>query len=407
MKTEKKSMSNQPKKTKKKVVKKAVIKNTKKKEKTTNKRAIKAVKKKTIKKEVKKRQPKKAASKNISSKKSISPKKVALKKEKKPIGRTMEQEVSKLFVTASTVVIGSSESNLNSEEKKSLITDLEILELEKKKKTYWSDDTEKAVVEFLKHDCNYYQLQLERYFDECAKKKCDPDIDYVNKMQENYEWSSALEIISKKDKIYKEHIHKPLNRLVENIIFNFKLFRQGIDIKTLQADCLSFVYGKFSNFNPEKNTKSFSFFGTIAKHYLMGEKKETDKGHQVNLDYDDHKEEADGKELFNPNEKSDLDKSYNLFSHVIDSIESEIQKKLNNPNEKKSLSDNDLKVADAIVNIFKNHELIGAYNKNHVYHLIKEYTSLQTKDITYSLARFRVFYRLLKQDFIKQNVNKD
>jgi hypothetical protein len=286
-------------------------------------------------------------------------------------------------------------------------TDTEILELEKKRKTYWTEDTEKAVVEFLSNDCNFFQVRLEKYLEECKKKKIDPDFEYVEELQQKYEWACGSEVMFTKELIYKKHIHKPLNRLVENIIFNFKLFRPGVDIKTTQSDCLSFVYGKFANFNPDKNAKSFSFFGTIAKHYLMGEKKDIDKSQQVNLDYDDHKEEADRRDVMEIGEKSDLDTSFSLFSFVISSLEGEIQKKLNFPDEKKGLSDNDLKVADAIVQIFKSHELLGAYNKNHVYHLIKEYTGLQTKDITYSLARFRVFYRLLKQDFIKDSQNED
>ena len=286
-------------------------------------------------------------------------------------------------------------------------TDTEILELEKKRKTYWTEDTEKAVVEFLSNDCNFFQVRLEKYLEECKKKKIDPDFEYVEELQQKYEWACGSEVMFKKELIYKKHIHKPLNRLVENIIFNFKLFRPGVDIKTTQSDCLSFVYGKFANFNPDKNAKSFSFFGTIAKHYLMGEKKDIDKSQQVNLDYDDHKEEADRRDVMEIGEKSDLDTSFSLFSFVISSLEGEIEKKLNFPDEKKGLSDNDLKVADAIVQIFKSHELLGAYNKNHVYHLIKEYTGLQTKDITYSLARFRVFYRLLKQDFIKDSQNED
>jgi hypothetical protein len=158
---------------------------------------------------------------------------------------------------------------------------------------------------------------------------------------------------------------------------------------------LSFVYGKFANFNPGKNTKSFSYFGTVAKHYLQGEKKELDKFIQTNLDYDCHRDEADGVDTFELHDKSDLDTSYTLFKHVIKSIEDEL--------DKGHLSENDMRVGDAIIQIFKNHEILGAYNKNHVYQLIKENTGLQTKDITYSLSRFRVFYRLLKQDFIKRD----
>lgn len=301
-------------------------------------------------------------------------------------------------------------SEIEKTEDQSVVTpsaDAAILELEKKRKTYWTEDTEEAVIEFLNNDCNYFQVKLEKYFEECKKKKLTPDYEYVEKLQERYEWACGAEVLFRKELIYKKHIHKPLNRLIENIIFNFKLFRPGVDIKTIQSDCLSFVYGKFANFNPDKNAKSFSFFGTIAKHYLMGEKKDIDKSQHVNLDYDDHKEEADRKDVVELGQKSDLDTSFSLFSFVINNLEGEIEKKLRNPDEKKGLSDNDLKVADAIVQIFKSHELLGAYNKNHVYHLIKEYTGLQTKDITYSLARFRVFYRLLKQDFIRDSQNED
>lgn len=305
-------------------------------------------------------------------------------------------------------IVDEDTSTTASDESKASEDDLKLIEeLEKKKKTYWTEDTEKAVIEFLNNDFNYFQIRLEKYFEDCKKNKKEIDLDYVETLQQKYEWANKNEIISIKEKVYKNHIHKPLNRLVENIIFNFKLFRPGVDIKTVQADCLSFVYQKFANFNPDKNAKSFSFFGTIAKHYLMGEKKDIDKSQQVNLDYDMHKEEADGRQVMEIGEKSDLDTSYDLFSFIIENIEAEIQKKLKNPDEKKSLSENDLKVADAIVQLFKSHELIGAYNKNHVYYLIKEYTGLQTKDITYSLARFRILYRLLKQEFIKNSLNRD
>jgi hypothetical protein len=285
--------------------------------------------------------------------------------------------------------------------------DTEIITLERSRKKYWPDKTEKAVVEFLKHDFNYYETKLERYISQCAKKKISIDNDYINELQEKIDWASTSEITNKKDEIYNKYIHKPLNKLVENIIFKFGLFIQGVDVKTTHGDCLTFVYSKFVNFNPEKNTKSFSYFGTIAKNYLMGEKKDSNKGSQVNLDYDDHRDEADEREILVPHEKSDHEKSLTLFNHVIKNMEKEIELRVRTPEDKRGLTDNDIKVADAIVNICKNHELIGAYNKNHVYHLIKEYTGLQTKDITYSLARYRVFYRLLKQEFVKNNTNKD
>lgn len=275
-----------------------------------------------------------------------------------------------------------------------LKTDADILELEKKKKTYWNEETELAVVDFLQNDFNYYNVQLEKYLEDCNKKKKPADEDYVYKLMRLSEETSCDRCVMYKDKVFRDKIQKPLNKLVENIIFNFKLFRPGVDIKTLHNDCLSFVYGKFANFNPVKNTKSFSYFGTVAKHYLQGEKKELDKFIQTNLDYDDHRDEADGVDTVELDEKSELETSLTLFNYIIDLLEQEM--------DRGDWPENDIKVADAIVQIFKNHDILGAYNKIHVYHLIKESTNLQTKDITYSLGRIRKFYTEKKQIFIKK-----
>ena len=275
-----------------------------------------------------------------------------------------------------------------------LKADAAILELEKKKREYWTEETEQAVVEFLENDFNYYNVQLEKYLEDCNKRKKPADEEYVHYLIRRSDETTCDRCVLYKDKIFREKIQKPLNKLVENIIFNFKLFRPGVDIKTLHNDCLSFVYGKFANFNPDKNTKSFSYFGTVAKHYLQGEKKELDKFIQTNLDYDDHRDEADGMETMELDEKSELETSLTLFNYTIQLLEDEM--------DKGSWPINDIKVADAIVQIFKNHDILGAYNKIHVYHLIKESTNLQTKDITYSLGRIRKFYDEKKEIFIKK-----
>lgn len=294
-------------------------------------------------------------------------------------------------------IIESKELNQSLEILKVVIskTDIEILEREKKKKDYWNEETELAVVDFLQNDFNYYNVKLSKYLEECNKKRKSADEDYVHKLMSLSEETSCDKCIIYKDKVYREKIQKPLNKLVENIIFNFKLFRPGVDIKTLHNDCLSFVYGKFANFNPGKNTKSFSYFGTVAKHYLQGEKKELDKFIQTNLDYDDHREEADGVDTVELGDKSDLDTSLTLFNYITGLLEIET--------DKGDWPENDIIVADAIVQIFRNHDILGAYNKIHIYQLIKEITNLQTKDITYSLGRIRKFYAEKKQIFIKKD----
>ena len=143
------------------------------------------------------------------------------------------------------------------------------------------------------------------------------------------------------------------------------------------------------------SSATFSFFGTIAKHYLMGEKKVSYKFTKSNVDIDNSSAEykleegEDGQKVEIESEAT----NNIVFREIIKKLELE----LDNP----KMLDNDKKVVEAIVFIFKKHEMLNIYNKNLLYHLIKERTGLQTKEITYSLSRTREFYRDFKQNFLK------
>lgn len=279
----------------------------------------------------------------------------------------------------------------------------------KKKKEYWTKETEEAVKEYLKNDFNFYQYKIDKHLDTVQKsieknkknsrvKVLEVDEEFILINQSMVDHTSRQEIIDKREEIFRKHIHKPLTRLVENIIFSFKLFRSGVDVKTLHNDCMSHVIEKFCNFDPDQQTKSFSFYGTVAKHYLQNKKKEVDKDTRVSLNYEDHSEEAEENTSFEIDDESDLDSSIALFDYIIDVFEKEI--------DRPDISKNDAKVADAIVQIFKNHELIGVYSKSSVYKLIKEHTNLETKDITYSLHRFKILYKLKKREFSDKHDDK-
>lgn len=278
-----------------------------------------------------------------------------------------------------------------------------------KNKEYWTTDTEEAVKEYLKNDFNFYQYKIDKHIEDVEKSieknKSNPknkvlelDEEFILKNKSMVDFTSRPDIVRKKEEIFRSQIYKPLTRLVENIIFSFKLFRYGVDVKTLHNDCMSHVIEKFCNFDPNQNTKSFSFYGTVAKHYLQNKKKEVDKNTKTTLSYENHSDEAEEVSFFEIDEESDLDSSYVLFTHITDLFEAELSRP--------DISKNDAKVAEAIVDIFRNHELIGVYSKSSVYKLIKEHTNLETKDITYSLHRFKILYKLKKQEFIDEHEDK-
>lgn len=272
----------------------------------------------------------------------------------------------------------------------------------KKKKVYWTAETEEAVRVFLEMDTRFLTSKMKEYL-ENRKETYDPTIEdgILAEFQEKIEWSTSEEVQDKKNRLYKKHLEKPLNMLVENIIFRYKLFRDDIDVRTAHNDCLGHIHDKFANFDPYKGHKSFSYFGTMAKNYCMNEIKKSYESKSKLLDYEDHKPEVDAKRIDNfdddgiPLEETDI--MFQLFHHIKSLLEEEIEK-----GAESKWTKNDITVSKALVYILTEHQKIGAYNKVDIYKEIAEETGLQRKDITYSLTRIRAFYRVKKQAYIKK-----
>ena len=223
------------------------------------------------------------------------------------------------------------------EEYSRLVNEEEIDEKYEKKSVYWTVEQERAIVE------------------------------YASETDQNV-----------RNRIFRKKLYKPLKKLIENIIFTYKLFRTDVEIRELQEDCMSFLITKIDRYDPSKGTRAFAFLGTIAKHYLMGEKKVSYKNMQININIEESNAETS---LEEEDEERKVDvESEKINSVVFRETVIKLERELDNP----KILPNDKKVMEAIIYIFKSHEVLNIYNKNLLYHLIKEKTDLQTKDITYS-----------------------
>jgi len=259
-------------------------------------------------------------------------------------------------------------------------------------KVYWGKEQEVAVEDYLRMSEVWLENRIKWELKEAKEGKRETDWDLILSIEDLIEKSKDPEVKIKREKLFRDKIDKPLSKLVENIVFSYKLFRGDIDVKSLQWDCLGFLMEKFANFKPSKGKRSFSYYGTVVKHYLIGEKKDNYKSQTNNLEYESFREEVNNRNKYELGDRDPLEESARLFDHIV----SEIKIELVNT----EMSDNDRNVGNAIVNIFERHEETNIYKKNNLYKLIKEYTGLETKDITYSLNRFKTLYKLRKQSFI-------
>jgi len=193
-----------------------------------------------------------------------------------------------------------------------------------------------------------------------------------------------------KNKIFNEFLREPLVIMVESIIRRYKLYRKDMEFEEIHTDTMSFLITKINKFDHTKNTKAYSYFGTICKNYLMGAIQKDTKEQNRQVSYDDISSDIE--------DRKDL--SYVIDEHIIDyqSVIIKLTISLENFIEKENLTENEQKLGYALLEIFSNFDKIfqvgdgNKFNKNLILLSLREMTSLSTKEIRISLKRFKKLY---------------
>lgn len=211
-----------------------------------------------------------------------------------------------------------------------------------------------------------------------------------------YRWVGTAEEVKERDKIYREKLRDPLNKMVESIIRRYKLYPKSSEFEETHADALSFLMIKFHKFQPEQQKKSYSYYGTICKRYLIGKLIKEDRKMKTSLPYEDYSsqiEEDEKNSYVIDNDETDM--SF-FIKEIVSGIKKEIDTKI--------LTDNELKVGLSVIKILEEWKTIFSdevgknkkYHKNLILLYIRNMTSLTTKDIRNSLKRYKTIYNMLK-----------
>tara|TARA_Y100000310_G_scaffold331460_1_gene405086 strand:+ start:801 stop:1541 length:741 start_codon:yes stop_codon:yes gene_type:complete len=226
---------------------------------------------------------------------------------------------------------------------------------------------------------------------------------YFGPTQEN----AVVEFLStadedKRNKIFNTHLRAPLNKMIESIIRRYKLYRKEYSYEDIHSDTLSFLATKMEKFQPSKNKKAYSYFGTICKNYLLGQLLKADKRMKSDLSYEDMyktvEEMDDYVYSIEDTEKTPLEEFIKEISGSIKEEMKEIK-----------ITENEKRVGDALIVVLDNWETIfeqvesgNKYNKNLILSYIRELSGLTTKDIRVSMRRYKKIYTALKNLKIDQ-----
>lgn len=213
--------------------------------------------------------------------------------------------------------------------------------------------------------------------------------------QEGFRWTGTTKDELRRNEIYRLHLQAPLDKMIESIIRRYKLYSKGMSFEDLHSDTLSFLMIKFHKFKPSKGKKSYSYYGTVCKHYLLGKLIKDDKKLKTLISYEDVATSLEeSEELSYEIDVQEVDVSF-FLDDICSSIKEELQNKI--------LTENEIKVGNALISILENWQSIfegqdatNKYNKNLILYYMREMTSLGTKDIRNAMKRYKSIYRLIK-----------
>ena len=203
---------------------------------------------------------------------------------------------------------------------------------------------------------------------------------------------AIIEYLASKNQDHRNHIFDQridyaFHKLAENIIHTFKFYYTDVDtINELKHEVVAFLLEKLHLYDQSKG-KAYSYFGTIAKRYLIlsnqkNYKKRIDTAPIETLEEDErHSYEMEDTQ---PIERLSayIDK---FAEHCTENIFEIFPK------------EEDAQIADAILELFRKRENLDIFNKKALYIYIREIIDVKTPKIT-KIAN--VLYEIFKKGYV-------
>ena len=198
---------------------------------------------------------------------------------------------------------------------------------------------------------------------------------------------------SLRNKIYNEHIRAAFDKLAENIIHTFKFYYFDVSSEEVKHEVVSFLVMNMHTFKEGKG-KAFSYFSIVAKNYLI---LNNNKNYKMGKIHSEMKVLDYKRNLTGENSIRDSSERSVLF---VDELQRFWDTNLTNIFRR----DKDIRVADAVLHIFRIKENIENFNKKALYILIREMTGSNTQHITRIINVMKKYNKRLQHEFEKHGM---
>lgn len=181
--------------------------------------------------------------------------------------------------------------------------------------------------------------------------------------------------------IFTKHIYLPFYKLAENIIHTFKFYYTDVEqIEDLKHEIVTVLLEeKIMKFDPTNGAKAYSYFGTIVKRWLINYNNKNYKRLKQMQSFS-------GIESFYEHDTDNVNNDGKItLSQFIDSWVETMDEQIDMIFEKES----ELKIADAVLTIFRTRNDIDIFKKKALYIYIREMTDCETPHLTKVISRLK------------------
>jgi hypothetical protein len=188
-----------------------------------------------------------------------------------------------------------------------------------------------------------------------------------------------------KNQIYNDHLRKPFEKLVENIIHTFKFYYFDIPLEDVKHEVISFMITRLGKYQQGKG-KAFSYFSVVVKNWLIchnnnNYKKMKTHNDVLDLKHKDVKNTAyDDGTVEKSEQKAFFDAVVNYWEENLNIV---------------FKKERDITIALSIIELMSRVGSIEIFNKKALYILLREISGYQTQHITRVLNVMRGHYKNL------------
>jgi hypothetical protein len=198
----------------------------------------------------------------------------------------------------------------------------------------------------------------------------------------------------RRNEIYNTKIKYAFEKLVENVFNTFKFSYFDVGPLDAQKETLSHLVANISKFEEGKG-KAFSYFSIIAKNYLIFNNNSNYKRFNQQVDISEEKEEHTVR-LQTVDAHHKKVENQEFMKMMIEYWDENIKDIF--PKQR------DLKIAEAVIELFRNSDRIDYFNKKALYLYIREISECKTQQITKVINKMKEYQQKITRLYLDTGV---